>query len=297
MESRKKPIIFFGTEEFSAVALDKLIKDGYNIVGVITKPDSKKGRGQKISMPKVKEIALQHKIQVLQPQKMSGAVEFIQQFDQPAGVLVSFGRIIPQRIIDLFTPGIINLHPSLLPKYRGPSPIETAILNGDAETGISIMQLSAKMDAGPVYYQETIPLSGDEKSSDLYETTAKIGSEAISNVLPAILSGKMSANTQNDTKATYCKLLSKNDGLLDPHEMTADEAERRVRAYEIFPKTKLGIDNFLCIITEASVTNKPEQTTPLDIKFKDGRYLSIRTLITPNGKQTDAKSFLNGYLK
>ena len=297
MESRKKPIIFFGTEEFSAVALDKLIKDGYNIVGVITKPDSKKGRGQKISMPKVKEIALQHKIQVLQPQKMSGAVEFIQQFDQPAGVLVSFGRIIPQRIIDLFTPGIINLHPSLLPKYRGPSPIETAILNGDAETGISIMQLSAKMDAGPVYYQETIPLSGNEKSSALYETTAKIGSEALSNALPAILNGKMSANPQNEPKATYCKLLSKNDSLLNPQVMTANEAERHIRAYEIFPKTKLKIDDFLCIITEANIISEPVRLTPLDIKFKDDQYLSIKRLITPNGKQTDAQSFINGYLK
>ncbi|MBS7346140.1 MAG: methionyl-tRNA formyltransferase [Candidatus Sacchiramonaceae bacterium] len=297
MNVEQKPIIFFGTEDFSAIALERLIEDGFNIAGVITKPDSKKGRGQKISMPKVKEIALLQQIPVFQPQKMSKTAEFIQQFDQPAGVLVSFGRIIPQNIIDLFTPGIINLHPSLLPKYRGPSPIESAILNGDQETGISIMQLSAKMDAGPVYYQETIPLSGGETSSDLYETTAKIGSKALSNALPAIFSGKMSANPQNDTEATYCKLLSKNDSLLGPSKMTANEAERQVRAYEMFPKTKLQIGDFLCVITEATAINNPELVTPLDIKFKDGQYLSIKKLITPNGKQADAKSFINGYLK
>ena len=292
-----KPIIFFGTEDFSATALEKLIEDGFDIVGVITKPDSKKGRGQKISMPKVKEIALLCQIPVLQPQKMSEIVDFIQQFEQPAGVLVSFGRIIPQNIIDLFTPGIINLHPSLLPKYRGPSPIESAILNGDQETGISIMQLSAKMDAGPVYYQKTIPLSDSEKSSDLYETTAKIGSEALSETLPAILSEKMIPNPQDDTKATYCKLLSKKDSLIDSTKLTANEAERQVRAYEVFPKTKLEINDFLCIIKEASVIDAPHPPTPLEIKFKDGKYLSVTQLITPNGKQADAKSFINGYLK
>ena len=153
---KKTPIIFFGTEDFSAVSLQKLIDEGFEVAGIITKPDSKKGRGQKLQSPKVKKIGENFKIPVLQPQKMNEIIEFVQNFENPVGVLVSFGRIIPQEIIDLFTPAIVNVHPSLLPKYRGPSPIESAILNGDTKTGVSLMKLSKEMDAGDVYSQEEL---------------------------------------------------------------------------------------------------------------------------------------------
>lgn len=249
----KKPIIFFGTEDFSAISLQQLIDDNFNIVGIITKPDSKKGRGQKIQPPKVKIIGEEYNIPVLQPQKMNEIIDFIHNFDKPAGVLVSFGRIIPQNIIDLFTPGIINVHPSLLPKYRGPSPIESAIFNGDSETGVSIMQLSAKMDAGPVYIQEKISLDDTITASQLYTLAGKMGARLLSSHLDAILNQNLLPEPQDEEETVYCQLLSKIDALLNSQTMTAQQAEQQIRAYEIFPKTKIEISGFLCIIDRKSV--------------------------------------------
>ncbi len=293
----KNPIIFFGTEDFSAVSLQKLIDENFEIAGIITKPDSKKGRGQKIQSPKVKKIGEKFKIPVLQPQKMNEIIEFVQNFENPVGVLVSFGRIIPQEIIDLFTPAIVNVHPSLLPKYRGPSPIESAILNGDTKTGISIMKLSKEMDAGDVYSQEEIKLSKTETASELYEICGKIGAEMLVRDLPKIISGELKGEKQDNSQAEYCQLLKKSDSILNPENQTAKQAEQQIRAFEIFPKSKITIDEYTIIIKSAEVLDHDMKKSPLTLKFADGALLDIKTLITPTGKETTAESFINGYLK
>ena len=161
-----KIILFFGTDLFSAATLGSLIEAEYTIGAVITKPDSKSGRGQKLTKPLVAQIAEAHGIPVWQPIKLLDISNDITALNtasnEVVGVLSSFGRIVPQSIIDLFPLGIINIHPSLLPLYRGPSPIETAIENGDQQTGVSIMKLSAEMDAGPIYAQQVYVLDGTE---------------------------------------------------------------------------------------------------------------------------------------
>lgn len=293
----KNPIIFFGTEDFSAVSLQKLIDENFEIAGIITKPDSKKGRGQKLQSPKVKKIGEKFKIPVLQPQKMSEIVDFVKTFENPVGVLVSFGRIIPQEIIDLFTPAIVNVHPSLLPKYRGPSPIESAILNGDSKTGVSLMKLSKEMDAGDVYSQEEIKLSKTETASELYEICGKIGAEMLVQDLPKIISGELKGKKQDNSQAEYCQLLKKSDSILDPKNQTAKQAEQQIRAFEIFPKSKIMIDKRTIIIKSAEVLDHDMKKSPLTLKFADGAFLNIKTLITPTGKETTAESFINGYLK
>lgn len=293
----KKPIIFFGTEDFSAISLQALIDANFNIAGIITKPDSKKGRGQKIQSPKVKTIGIQNNIPVLQPLKMSETVDFINSFkEKPAGVLVSFGRIIPQSIIELFSPGIINVHPSLLPKYRGPCPIESAILNGDSKTGVSLMKLAKEMDAGDVYIQEEINLNGNETSKDLYDVCGKIGARMLIEHLPAILEERMIGDPQIENKATYCQLLSKDQSLINPTDMTAVQAERQVRAFYSFPKSKIKINDYLIIINSAKVVSDNKENNPLIVKFNDGNFLKIENLTTPNGKKTTSKAFINGYL-
>ena len=293
----KNPIIFFGTEDFSAVSLQKLIDEGFEVTGIITKPDSKKGRGQKLQSPKVKKIGEKFKIPVLQPQKMSEITDFVKKFEKPAGVLVSFGRIIPQEIIDLFTPAIVNVHPSLLPKYRGPSPIESAILNGDTKTGVSLMKLSKEMDAGDVYSQEEIKLSKTETASELYEICGKVGAEMLVRDLPKIISGELKGEKQDNSQAEYCQLLKKSDSVLQPKKQTAKEAEQQIRAFEIFPKSKITIDERTIIIKSAEVLDNDMKKSPLTLKFADGAFLNIKTLITPTGKETTAESFINGYLK
>lgn len=294
---KKTPIIFFGTEDFSAVSLQKLIDEGFKIAGIITKPDSRKGRGQKLQTPKVKQIGEKFNIPVLQPQKISEITDFVKKFEKPAGVLVSFGRIIPQEIIDLFTPAIVNVHPSLLPKYRGPSPIESAILNGDEKTGVSLMKLSKEMDAGDVYSQEEIELSKTETASDLYKTCGEIGAEMLVRDLPKIISGEIKGQKQDDSQAEYCQLLKKSDALLSQDGQTAEQAEQQIRAFEIFPKSKIKLGEHLIIVKSAKVVSSNPENSPLTLKFAEGTFLKIERLITPNGKETAAKSFENGYLK
>ncbi len=286
-------IIFFGTEAFSADALRALIASNFNVVAVVTKPDQPKGRGHKLTEPLVKTIAREHDIPVWQPTKLADVAEQITSLQPVAGVLVSYGKIIPQSIIDLFTPGIINVHPSLLSRYRGPSPIEAAIIHHDNQTGVTIMQLSAAMDAGPIYAQRIIPLDHTETKPALYATLSRIGNQLLIDTLPDILSGALTPTPQNDADATYCSLLSKQDGLLDPADLTAVQAEARVRAFLGFPRTRLPLGDQTLIITRAHVSKTAE--TPLSVQFSDGNYLIPDELIAPSGKTMPAEAFLRGH--
>jgi methionyl-tRNA formyltransferase len=293
-----KTIVFFGTDQFSAVSLRQLISSGFTIGAVVTKPDSRKGRGRELQASIVKQIAIEHSIPALQPVKLSEIVEPLVALtaelgESPVGVLVSYGKIIPQSVIDLFQPGIINVHPSLIPKYRGPSPIETAIYNGDIETGVTIMQLSAAMDAGPVYSQTTYSLTGTSTAPELESKLAQAGAEQLVASLPGIIDGSLVAHPQDDSVTTYCSLLRKEDSIIDPTLMTAAQAERQVRAYLMFPKTKVTIAGHLVVVTKAHV--RPEGSSVLDIQCQDGQFLSIDELIGPSGKAMNAKAFLNGY--
>lgn len=303
MKPTSKTVIFFGTDEFSAASLRRLIADGptrgFEVGAVITKPDSPSGRGRKLTSPVVKEIAEAHGIPVYQPAKTSeiaGCIEaylsLSTEMSKPIGVLVSYGKIVPQVVIDMFKPGIINLHPSLLPKYRGPSPIETAILNGDTETGLSIMKLTEKMDAGPIYKRIKVPLSGSETAPELRDSLAELGAKELCNSLESIIGGVLSPENQDESQTTYCHLLSKNDSRFDPASISAVEAERRIRAYLTFPKSKIVVGGHEIIVTKAHVGG---EGSPLEIKCRDGQFLIIDELIGPNGRKMGAKDFLNGY--
>ncbi len=293
MNNMLKKIIFFGTEDFSLVALQGLVEAGYSVAAVVTKPDSKRGRNQQLTQPAVKVYAASRNIPVWQPVKLSEISDDIERLGDIAGVLVSYGKLVPESIINLFKPGIINVHPSLLPLYRGPSPIESAIMNGDSQTGVSIMQLTAKMDAGPVYTQVTYTLSGHESKPELYSQLASVGTRLLLESLPDILTGSLQPTAQDEGAATYCQLLQKDDSTLVPDNLTADQAERKVRAHLGFPKTKANILGHAVIITKAHVVS--ESKTPLDIRCRDGAYLSVDELIAPSGRLVDAQAFLNGY--
>lgn len=294
MMSTSKTIVFFGTEDFSVPSLQALIDAGYEINAIVTKPDSKQGRGHKLMPPVVKTIALQNGIKVLQPVELLDIQDYLRNLDEPLGILVSYGKIIPKQIIDLFTPGIINVHPSLLPKYRGPSPIEAAILNGDSKTGVTVMKLSEKMDAGPIYSQLDIPLDKTETGPYLSDILAKLGSQELVRLIPGIMDGSLLPTAQNEELASYCKLLQKSDGELNPNEQTADQAEKQVRAFIDFPKTKLKVNGHSIIVTKAHTSDTP--AADIDIRFKDGSYLLIDELIAPSGRKMNVKDFINGYI-
>jgi methionyl-tRNA formyltransferase len=293
MTKTSETIVFFGTEDFSLTALQHLIDSGFSIAAVVTKPDSRKGRGQRIIPPSVKRLAQKHNIPVWQPQKLKEIAADIQALGSVTGVLVSYGKIIPQSIIDLFTPGIINVHPSLLPQYRGPSPIESAIKNGDKKTGVSIMQLGAAMDAGPVYTRAIYPLNGTETQPELYAILAQKGAELLVKILPDIINGTLQPTPQNNTAASYCHLLTKEDSLLDLTKLTAIQAERQIRAHLTYPKSKLQYGDHMLVITKAHVSTIKK--TPLDFVCQDGAFLCIDELIAPSGRRMTTEAFLRGY--
>ncbi len=297
-----KKIIFFGTEDFSLGALQALVEAGYPIAAVVTKLDSPQGRGHKLTPPKVKTYAIEHNIPVWQPTKLSEIADDIRGIDSPVGVLVSFGKIIPQSIIDLFTPGIINVHPSLLPKYRGPSPIETTILNGDTSTAVSIMQLSAAMDAGPVYGYTPLDLRGDETAPELYKSLGEIGNQTLLKLLPLILQGDATGLQQDDQQATYCHLIQKSDGSIDWNK-SAVQIEREVRAYAEWPKSRATLGSIDVIITKAEVVAE-DASIPGTIRIENDEllvstidgWLKIIALKPLGKKEMPTKAFLSGYM-
>ncbi|MDR2063958.1 MAG: methionyl-tRNA formyltransferase [Candidatus Nomurabacteria bacterium] len=294
-----RPIIFFGTEEALAVTpLTKLLESKYHITAIFTAPDNKAGRGQKLTAPKIKEIGLSHHIPVFQPEKSQEIRQILTtltdeklEITRPIGVLVGYGKIIPQSVLDWFEPlGIVNLHPSLLPKYRGPSPIETAILNGDHATGISLIRLTANMDAGAIYVQKKLALGGKETKKELYAKLSELGTESLLAILPEL--PHFLATAQDETKASYCQKLDKSMSELKPREKTARELYNQIRAFLSFPKSKLNLCGINCVITMADVAEHPQ--TELDLKCQDGNYLIINRLIPEGRKEMTARDFLNG---
>jgi methionyl-tRNA formyltransferase len=297
MKNTSKTLLFFGNERLvsglkstNAPVLRGLISAGYHIAAVVSHHTDGESRNNRPL--EVAKIAAEHNIPVLLPNRPSEIHNELTAMNADAAVLVAYGRIIPQSIIDIFPKGIINIHPSLLPFYRGPTPIESAIVNGDKKTGVSIMQLTAGMDEGPVYAQAEVTLTGNETKFELYDTLAAISADLLLKNLPSILSGTLVPSAQDDSKATYCKLLTKAGGTLDTSLLTAEQAERHVRAHLGFPKSKLSILDRQCIITRAHVVKNQESAA--DIAFKSG-ILRIDELIAPNGKQMSAEAFLRGY--
>ena len=299
MSSGRK-IVFFGNERLvsgldstDTPVLAALIDAGYDIKAVVANDSGTKSR--KARPLEIAELARANNIPVHLPARPMDIYDELAAYHADAAVLVAYGRIVPQKLIDLFPFGIINIHPSLLPKYRGPSPIESAIANGDESTGISIMSLSAKMDAGPVYHQVEYHLPQYETAPHLSQKLANLAASELIATLPRIFDGSLVATEQDESLATYCQLITKQDARLNPATQTAEQAERLVRAYKAFPRARLEIDGHDIIILQSSVVDSQE--SPLDIAFSDGHYLRVEQLVAPSGKTMTAEAFIKGYLK
>ena len=300
MIKTSKTILFFGTEEFSATVLESLVVAGFAVAAVITKPDAPRGRGQQLLPPHVKQIAEAYGIRVLQPERLADITDIIAEYDHPTGVLASYGKIIPESILALFEPGIINVHPSLLPKYRGATPIESTILNGDDEAGVSIMKLVAAMDAGPVYTQQNLPLRGDETAEQLYSSLAHLGSELLIQHLPFIINGELQPVQQDNARATYTAKIEKKDGIIDWHT-PAIQIERRIRAYHEWPQSRTTLGSTEVIITKAHVVDDTVEpgklqasSTSLLVGTSRGS-LAIDSLKPLGKKEMPVGAFLQGY--
>ncbi|MFH1180943.1 MAG: methionyl-tRNA formyltransferase [bacterium] len=222
-------IIFIGTPEFGAIILDKLIENGYKPVLVITAPDKPVGRKQTITPSPVKITAQKHKIKV---------GDRISNISEPVDLIIvaAYGKILPKNILEIPKYGCLNVHPSLLPKYRGPSPIQMAILNGDKETGVTIMKMDEKIDHGQIISNSKFLISNKFTYKELHDELAKLGAKLLSKTIPDWINGKIKPVPQDETKATYTKIIKKEDGMVG-WKSPIDYIERQVRALNPWPGT------------------------------------------------------------
>ncbi len=297
MKNTSKTIIFFGNERLatgvttSCPTLRALIENGFNIAAIVSNY-SVGSPSRSMRELEIEQIAIEHNIPIFFPNKLSDISEKLIKLKADIGILVAYGKIIPQSIIDIFPAGIINIHPSNLPLHRGPTPIESVILDGSKETAVSVMKLSKDMDNGPVYVKQIVKLNGLETKQDLSDKIGEIGKELVINNLLDILSCKLTPHKQDEALATYDQLIKKDDGIINNNK-TAEQIERSIRAYAIWPKSRISIYDNDIIITKAHVSNSINSA--LDIECADSTILSIDELIAPSGRKMNAKDFLNGY--
>jgi methionyl-tRNA formyltransferase len=230
-------VVFMGTPEFSVPTLEALICGNYEVVAVYTQPDRQAGRGLTMVAPPAKEKALYYGIQVLQPETLKEVAvsEYLRKLAPDLIVVAAYGRMLPPQILDLPKLGCINIHPSLLPRYRGSSPVASAILNGDQITGVSIMLLDAGMDSGPVLAQREVPISEDDTTGSLTRVLADTGAQLIVETLALWADNRIAVKPQVEELATYTAAIKKSDGEIDWH-LSAVEIDRRVRAFNPWPK-------------------------------------------------------------
>ncbi|MDP8241826.1 MAG: methionyl-tRNA formyltransferase [Candidatus Celaenobacter antarcticus] len=227
---RIEKIIFMGTPEFSVPTLKKLLQDRRKPQLVITQPDRKRGRGQKLSQSPVKEFALEHDLEVYQPHSVNtlSSLEKIQAFEPDLIVTAAFGKILKNKILSIPKYGCINLHPSLLPKYRGPSPINWALFHGDSVTGTTVFYMNSKMDAGDIILQGRLSIQHDDNFITLSKKLSEKGANDIVEAISLIEQGKDSPVPQNDRYATYSHLITRKNRQIKWHQ-TADEINNQIR--------------------------------------------------------------------
>ncbi len=229
-------VVFMGTPEFAVPSLEALLGSSYRVVAVYTQPDKKAGRGQQVALSPVKQLALSHGLEIVQPDSLkdSSEVERLASFAPDLIVVAAFGQILPLEILALPKFGCLNVHPSLLPKYRGASPVATAILQGDEVTGVTIMLLDAGMDTGPIINQKEMPISAEDTTGTLTAKLAQTGAQLLMETLPLWLDEQIKPRAQEESRASYTKVITKNDGQI-AWQLAALDLWRQVRAFDPWP--------------------------------------------------------------
>ena len=299
-------ILFMGTPDFAAVSLERLIADGHEICGVFTQPDKPRNRN-KVTFSPVKECALAHDLPVYQPVTLKDgtALETVRQLAPELIVVVAYGRILPEDLLKIPTYGSVNVHASLLPKYRGAAPINRAILDGETETGVSIMYLVKELDAGDVLRVAKTPIGPEETAPELWDRLAALGAQALSETIPTLADGTAVAMPQDGTKATYAAMLSRE---LSPVDWTrsAHAVSCQVRGLLPWPCASTDVINGepmkLYAVKETGETTSAAPGTivaagkqGIDIACGDGKLLRVTELQAQGGKRMAAGAYLLGH--
>ena len=301
-------LIFMGTPDFAATILEGLIGSRHEILAVVTQPDKKKGRNQKLSASPVKELALMHGLVVYQPNKVKEPqfLDLLNELKPDAIIVAAFGQILPKALLDIPKYGCINVHASLLPKYRGAAPIQYAILDGETETGISIMYMDEGIDTGDVILQEKLVIEPDETGGSLFEKMAALGASCLLTALEQIENKTAVRIKQDHEQATYVKMISKDMGRLD-FSQPAIKLERMVRGLDPWPSAFTFLDGKTLKIWKAAVEEDDEASyaarpgeiielrrDAIVVKTGEGKLL-IKELQLEGKKRLTADAFLRGY--
>ena len=232
----KVRIVFMGTPQFAVTILESLLQSAYQVLAVYTQPDKPAGRGRPVVLPPVKRLALERQIQVIQPKtfKSREVVEQLASFQPELIIVAAFGAILPPEVLSLPKFACLNVHPSLLPRHRGPSPVANTLLDGDELAGVTIMLMDAGLDTGPILAQEKVGISFMDSTGSLSSKLAEVGASLLLETLPKWLGGELKQQAQDETQATYSKLITSKDAEIDWH-LSALELWRRVRAYNPWP--------------------------------------------------------------
>ena len=298
-------ILFMGTPDFSATVLKGLISDErYEILAVVTQPDRAVGRKKEIRMTPVKEAALEAGLPIYQPEKLSGSQELEDLLALGADGIVTaaFGQFLPSRLLEAMKFSV-NVHASLLPKYRGGAPIHYAIMNGDKETGVTIMRMVAKMDAGAIISQRAIPITGEDDVASMFEKLSVVGADLLIETLPALFAGTITEIEQDEALVSFSPNISREQEQIDWNK-TATEVDCFVRGLRPWPTSFTVLNGNRVKMWGVSLTDKQTAKTPGSL-FVDGGRLYVAcgggtvleiTRLQPAGKaQMDAKAFINGF--
>lgn len=297
-------IIFAGTPDFAVPALAALIEAGHHIVLVLTQPDRPSGRGMKLKASPVKELALQHNIAVFQPETLKDVDTQTQLEKVKADVMIvaAYGLIIPTNVLQMPRLGCYNIHASLLPRWRGAAPIHRSLLAGDAETGVTIMEVVPALDAGAMVSKGVLPISQRDTSQSLHDALAKIGADLMVDAMQQLAdTGNLPSTMQDESLVTYAEKLQKAEARID-WTQTADLISRQVRAFNPFPVAHAILNGEVCRIwmaTQSDVVSNVKPGTILDvgtnIQVACGQgALIVEELQLPGGKRLKTKDFIAG---
>ncbi len=294
-------IVFMGTPDFAVPTLKALIEH-HTVVGVVTQPDRPAGRNKKVRQSPIKEVAVEAGIPVFQPQKIRKpeAIEELKQWDADFYIVAAFGQILPQVVLDLPKYASINVHASLLPRWRGAAPIHAAIREGDAETGITIMIMDAGLDTGPMLAKQVVPIADDDTGQTLHDKLASVGGDILIDTLPKYLSGDIQPQEQDESLITYASQIKKEEGNID-WSQPAQNIERLVRAFTPWPGTFTSWDGTQLKIHagevgdgRAEMGRVVEKEGQIAIGTGDGLYYP-QVVQLAGKKRVSIMDFVNGY--
>jgi methionyl-tRNA formyltransferase len=298
-------IVFMGTPDFAVPCLEKIIVDGYDVCGGFTQPDKPKGRGYELAYPPVKEYALKYNIPVYQPSSLKDgtALELLLGLSPDLIVVVAYGKILPPQILNLPPLGCINVHASLLPKYRGAAPIYWSIMNGETETGITTMYMDVGLDTGDMILKAVTPIGETETTGELHDRLSIMGADLLSDTIKQLGKGTAPREKQDDTKSSYAPMLTKTTEHID-WSRSSSEIINQIRGLNPYPAAYTALKDIMLKIYKAEFGNKTvlvygtvisTDSKGIEVSCGDGESIILTDIQASGGKRMPASVYLNGH--